>query len=160
MNLIVDASAILRQILSRRVPRLLVHPRLDLFITHHVAEEVERNLDRRVQAMLAQGRLVEEEATALVAGAKEVMVSALTLAPATLYAIKEPEARSRLEQHCRDRDWPSVALALLMGMESDGIWTEDRDYWGCGVATWSTAVLQRVLVVAELQADRDEGSEG
>lgn len=42
MNLVVDASAILRQILSRRVPRLLVHPRLDLVITHHVAEEVKR----------------------------------------------------------------------------------------------------------------------
>ncbi len=108
---------------------------------------MERNLDRRVEAMVTQGRLTEQEGRAVVTGARDVLASALTVVPASLYGEKEGEARHRLERHCRDRDWPSVALELLMGTDSQGIWIEDRDYWGCGCAIWSTDVLQRVVLM-------------
>ncbi|HEU0020745.1 MAG TPA: PIN domain-containing protein [Dehalococcoidia bacterium] len=34
-----------------------------------------------------------------------------------------------------EADWPFVALALILGCP---IWTEDRDFFGSGVATWAT----------------------
>lgn len=36
-------------------------------------------------------------------------------------------------------DWHTVTLALAFGAD---IWTNDRDFFGCGVATWATETLQ------------------
>jgi len=52
----------------------------------------------------------------------------------SLYSAHEPAARSRIAS--RDiTDWPIVATALLLDCP---IWTEDRDFFGSGVATWTT----------------------
>ena len=32
-------------------------------------------------------------------------------------------------------DWPILASALALGCP---IWTEDADFFGCGVATWTS----------------------
>ncbi len=57
-----------------------------------------------------------------------------------IYAALEDEARAR---SLRDaRDWPAVASALALGA---GIWTDDNDFLGTGVATWTTETLQRWL---------------
>jgi predicted nucleic acid-binding protein len=50
------------------------------------------------------------------------------------YSVHEATARSRMAS--RDiTDWPIVATALLLDCP---IWTEDRDFFGSGVATWTT----------------------
>lgn len=36
-------------------------------------------------------------------------------------------------------DWPAVACALAL---TAGIWTNDNDFLGTGVATWTTETLQ------------------
>lgn len=46
------------------------------------------------------------------------------------------EALSRLPRDARD--WPVVALALSLDAE---ILTEDEDFFGCGVATWTVETL-------------------
>lgn len=51
----------------------------------------------------------------------------------TAYARFEDAARPRIEKRDPD-DWPIVATALLMNAP---IWTEDYDFFGCGVATWT-----------------------
>jgi predicted nucleic acid-binding protein len=46
----------------------------------------------------------------------------------------EQAARARIER--RDaKDWPVIALALATGYP---IWTEDQDFFGCGIAIWTT----------------------
>ncbi len=46
----------------------------------------------------------------------------------------EAEARKRLGT--RDpEDWPILAAALALECP---IWTEDSDFFGCGVATWTS----------------------
>ena len=60
--------------------------------------------------------------------------------PAAFYADLEEEARRRIPRD--PRDWPTVALALALGA---GIWTEDGDFLGCGLPTWTTATLARRL---------------
>ena len=51
-----------------------------------------------------------------------------------LYQFFEAVARTRIAP--RDlRDWPVVALALALNLP---IWTEDQDFFGSGIATWTT----------------------
>lgn len=45
-----------------------------------------------------------------------------------------PEARRRLARRDPD-DWPILACALALDCP---IWTEDADFFGCGVATWTS----------------------
>jgi len=39
-------------------------------------------------------------------------------------------------------DWPILATALLFNCP---IWTEDKDFFGVGVATWTTANIRFYL---------------
>jgi predicted nucleic acid-binding protein len=42
----------------------------------------------------------------------------------------------------RDKDdWPALALALALLLEC-AIWTEDQDFFGIGIATWTTNTVQ------------------
>jgi predicted nucleic acid-binding protein len=52
----------------------------------------------------------------------------------SLYGDYERLARERIETRDPD-DWPVVAVALMLDLP---IWTEDRDLFGSGVATWTT----------------------
>ena len=52
----------------------------------------------------------------------------------SLYEQHEPIARERIERRDPD-DWPVVAVALLLHLP---IWTEDQDFFGSGMATWTT----------------------
>ncbi|MHB1374958.1 MAG: PIN domain-containing protein [Thauera sp.] len=38
-----------------------------------------------------------------------------------------------------ERDWPGLAAALLMNCP---IWTEDQDFFGAGIPTWTTAIVE------------------
>jgi predicted nucleic acid-binding protein len=58
-----------------------------------------------------------------------------------LYGEYEVEARMRIV--ARDvNDWPIVAAALLLDCP---IWTEDQDFFGCGVTTWTTNNVELYL---------------
>jgi predicted nucleic acid-binding protein len=39
-------------------------------------------------------------------------------------------------------DWPILAAALALGCP---IWTEDTDFFGCGVATWTSSSIEVFL---------------
>jgi predicted nucleic acid-binding protein len=52
-----------------------------------------------------------------------------------VYSDFESQARERLGDRDPD-DWPILASALAIGCP---IWTEDTDFFGCGVATWTTS---------------------
>ena len=56
----------------------------------------------------------------------------------------EPLARQRLFRRDED-DWPILAAALALDCP---IWTEDTDFFGCGVAIWTTDRVELHLAVA------------
>ncbi|TWP35324.1 PIN domain-containing protein [Leekyejoonella antrihumi] len=59
----------------------------------------------------------------------------------SVYEIARDEALARIEQ--RDvRDWPILAAALTLGCP---IWTEDQDFFGTGVPTWTTDRVELYL---------------
>ena len=55
----------------------------------------------------------------------------------------EVEANAKARIASRDvRDWPAVAAALLLNCP---VWTEDKDFLGAGIATWTTATVELYL---------------
>ena len=69
-----------------------------------------------------------------------------------IYADFEIEARKRLASRDPD-DWPILAAALALGCP---IWTEDTDFFGCGVATWTSASIgsSPIVHVVGMQRER------
>jgi predicted nucleic acid-binding protein len=63
---------------------------------------------------------------------------------AETYASFESIARERIDQRDED-DWPVLAAAFALGCP---IWTEDTDFFGCGVATWTTDRVELYLTKA------------
>jgi len=59
----------------------------------------------------------------------------------SLYEDYERAARERVQIRDPD-DWPVVAVALLLDLP---IWTEDQDFFGSGVATWTTDRVELYL---------------
>ena len=57
-----------------------------------------------------------------------------------IYSALEDEARARSRRD--PDDWPVVASALALSAD---IWTNDNDFLGTGVATWTTESLQAWL---------------
>ena len=69
------------------------------------------------------------------------LVALATILGREVYCEFEAEARKRLGT--RDpEDWPILAAALALGCP---IWTEDPDFFGCGVATWTSARIDIFL---------------
>ena len=59
----------------------------------------------------------------------------------SLYEDYEKAARERVQPRDPD-DWPVVAVAPLLNLS---IWTEDQDFFGSGVATWTTDRVELYL---------------
>jgi predicted nucleic acid-binding protein len=66
------------------------------------------------------------------------------------YGALEEEAKERIT--ARDpNDWPLVAVALLLGCP---IWTEDKDFFGTGIAVWNTANVEIYLKMSKTKQQR------
>ena len=67
-----------------------------------------------------------------------------------IYGTFETAARQRLQKR-DEEDWPVLATALALECP---IWTEDADFFGAGVATWTTDRVE--LLLREVQPDPAE----
>lgn len=65
------------------------------------------------------------------------LVANVVVLDEAVYAALEDEARARSRRDAHD--WPVVACGLAL---SGGVWTNDNDFLGTGVPTWTTASLQ------------------
>ena len=70
-----------------------------------------------------------------------------TLAGMQLYhspTYRTHEATARARIHYKNmRDWPILAAAIS---ENSAIWTDDRDFFGTGVPTWTTRNVKYLTV--------------
>jgi predicted nucleic acid-binding protein len=58
-----------------------------------------------------------------------------------VYAGFEAAARQRIQERDMD-DWPLIALSMTLDCP---IWTEDKDFFGIGIATWRTRHVEIYL---------------
>jgi predicted nucleic acid-binding protein len=73
--------------------------------------------------------------------ALEYLRNIIETATPELYAVFESEARQRLRGR-DESDWPILATALGLGC---AVWTEDTDFFGTGVAVWTTNGIEIFL---------------
>jgi predicted nucleic acid-binding protein len=79
----------------------------------------------------------------------DVGVDVLNRLPALVQRIEFDvygEFEVRAKKRIRDvRDWPVLATALALDCP---VWTEDQDFFGSGVATWTTGTVTMYLASA------------
>jgi predicted nucleic acid-binding protein len=126
--LVLDANIVIRAVLGTRVRRILekYSERATFFLPESAYLEAEEHL-----AVLISDRGGDPaKGMALL----RAIVSVIDLVSAEVYGSYEAEARRRIGTRDPD-DWPILASALTF---SCPIWTEDTDFFGCGVATWTS----------------------
>ena len=133
--LVLDANILIRAVLGQRVRRILeaYADRISFFIPETAYAEAEVHLATLV---VKRGGDPAKAVRLL-----RTMAALGTVVSDDLYADFEAEARKRLAARDPD-DWPILAAALALGCP---IWTEDTDFFGCGVATWTSASIDGFL---------------
>jgi predicted nucleic acid-binding protein len=133
--LVLDANILVRAVLGSRV----------LLVLRKYAGEVEflapdtafQEAREQLPDILQRRRVPADPAMAALDSLGE-MVQTVEF---ETYAPFETVARRRIASRDVD-DWPVLAAALALGAP---IWTEDTDFFGCGVATWTTDRVELYL---------------
>ena len=132
--LVVDANILVRAVLGRRVRDVIEGAsNVSFFVPETAFVEAEEH----VAALAAKRGDDPEIALAFLRSLGHLV----ELIGCEVYGQFEVEARERLDKRDPD-DWPILASALALGCP---IWTEDTDFFGCGVATWTTDRVQMFL---------------
>lgn len=131
--LVLDANILIRAVLGSRVrgiiERHVVHA--GFFVPQCCVDEAREHLP----AIVRKRGL---DAVPLMA-AMDALLDLLQIAEPSLYADSMTEAGARLA--ARDPlDADVLALALTLNCP---IWTEDQDFFGAGVATWTSNQVER-----------------
>lgn len=133
--IVLDANILLRAVLGKQVPALLERysERTRYFTASICYTEVRKHLP----AILGRRGLPPEPFYHAIDTLEKVVIPLDEM----IYGDFEIEARQRIQ--VRDRhDWPLLALALTLHCP---IWTEDKDFFGTGVATWQTRNVELYL---------------
>jgi predicted nucleic acid-binding protein len=133
--LVVDANILVRAVLGKRVRAVIetYAGQVSFFVPDVAFAEAVEHLPALVikrggdpeKALLflrSLGRLVE-------------------LIGSEVYGEFAAEAQERLGDRDRE-DWPILACALAFGCP---VWTEDTDFFGCGVPTWTSSRVEMFL---------------
>lgn len=140
--LVLDASTAVAEALRQRGLALFQDERLELYMSEAAWSETRHELARRVTLVTARRGLLPNEQDALLTATVTSLSACLNIVPTEAFAPFETPARARIPRD--PNDWASVALALAIDA---GVWTEDRDFFGSGLATWSTPVLDYHLTM-------------
>ena len=136
MRHLVDASALVADLLRVAGRERLADGRLELFIAEHTFAEVAHELPKRVERFAERRSLDARLVERLVAECLAAVDDNLVVVPEAAYAPLEEEARWRSPRD--PHDWPVVAAALAVG---GAVWTNDKDFLGTGIATWTTETM-------------------
>lgn len=135
-RLVIDANILIRAVLGSRVRTLL-----ELYcdtVAFYVAEANAEEAKFYLSNVLAAKHNLSEALWRSVFDGVLNIVQVITNDTLT-----ELEVKAKARIGSRDiNDWPAVAAALLLDCP---VWTEDQDFFGSGVATWTTATIELYL---------------
>ncbi len=138
--LVLDANILIRAVLGRRVLVLLVRygASVQFFAPDSAFEEAREHLP----AIVSKRNLPAAEGLEVLDSLSRIVQP---IGSGT-YSTFEQTARQRLAGR-DEEDWPVLAAALALNCP---IWTEDSDFFGAGVATWTTDRVELFLKNAGL----------
>ena len=136
--LVLDANILIRAVLGSRV----------LFLLRQYIEQVEflasdtafEEARERLPEILDRRKVPVAPALAILG----LLTGLVQTVEVETYEPFEDLARQRIAK-CDEDDWPILASALALDCP---IWTEDTDFFGCGVATWTTDRVELYLAKA------------
>ena len=126
--IVLDANIIIRAVLGTKVRDLIINnsDKIDFFTPEVCIEDAEKYLPQ----VFINRKIPPDPALALLKHIKG-MLRIVTL---EMYKDYKDTAIRRIQ--VRDiNDWPIVATALTF---NSAIWTEDQDFFGSGISTWTT----------------------
>jgi len=126
--LVVDANILVRAVLGKRVRGVIEAYAEDT--SFFVPETAYAEAEEHLPTLIVKRGGDPEKALALLRSLRSLVV----VIGSEVYGGLEAEARERLAMRDAD-DWPILASALALACP---IWTEDSDFFGCGVATWTS----------------------
>jgi predicted nucleic acid-binding protein len=134
-RLVIDANILIRAVFGQRVRQLIAEScdNVAFYVAEANYDEAEHYL-----AELAPARGIAEPVWR---ASLDSVMAAVQLVGQGELAIMAAEAHARIDRR-DENDWPAVAAALLLNCP---IWTEDQDFFGAGVATWTTATVEIYL---------------
>ena len=134
--LVLDANILMRAVLGKRARALLAKyaARIE-FVAPDVAFAEAR---KHLPEVIERRNLPAEPFVKYFAS----LAAVVGIVESETYSGFEAVARRRLARRDED-DWPILASALALRCP---IWTEDTDFFGCGVATWTTDRVELYLV--------------
>jgi predicted nucleic acid-binding protein len=144
--IVLDANVLIRAVLGSRVPALLaMHAsRVSFLAPQTVFDEARRHLPAVLAKRAASAAAIQASEQKL-----DALASVIAVIPAASYELLKLKAIARIGPRDPD-DWPVLACALLADCP---IWTEDRDFFGAGVATWTTARVETYFNESDAGAD-------
>src|SRR5512146_595445 len=127
-GLVLDANILLRAVFGKRVPEIL--QKYGDEARFYAPDVCFDDAEKYISAISQRRRLDCDLAISVLRQVARIVERV----DRSLYDEHEDVARQRMRT--RDiEDWPVVAAALLLNLP---VWTEDQDFFGSGVATWTT----------------------
>lgn len=125
--IIFDANILVRAVLGTKVAHLLtLYRNIGFFSPDVCFEDAKKYIPSILQKRSDPTRRAIEMLDRL--------PDLITCIPIEQYQTHREEAKHRIRS--RDlADWPVIAAALTL---NSPIWTEDQDFFGVGIATWTT----------------------
>jgi len=131
--LVIDANILIRAVLGKKVLDLL--SRYKDSTVFFAPDEAYADAEKYLPPIFIQRKLDWNLGASVLA----TLPALVQLVDADVYRIFEVEARGRIRD---ERDWPVLATALALNCP---IWTEDADFFGSGIATWTTSTVPLFL---------------
>ena len=133
--IVLDANILIRAVLGKRVRELIFE---NASTVKFFAPDVAYADARQCLPALLEDRDVMGNAAMMVLDGLEGVVQAIEF---ELYVGIQQQALQRIA--VRDaEDWPVLACAMTIGCP---VWTEDADFFGSGVASWTTDRVELYL---------------
>ena len=141
MRLIVDANILVSELIRQRGRKLIARPELELYMAEKAWDETTYELNKRVNKIIDKGIFSLTVGQNLLKDGIALAEARVVIVPHKIYAPYQTVAKNRIPRD--PNDWFTVALALAI---EAAIWTNDNDFFGCGIATWTTDTLLAHLI--------------
>ncbi|BAQ62973.1 hypothetical protein GM3708_3379 [Geminocystis sp. NIES-3708] len=136
MRLVIDANILVAELIRQRGRELILDPIWELYMPEKQWEESCYELEKRINTMIKKGVFSPSTGQNLLQDSLKLAQTKVTLIPLKFYSDYQTIALTRIPRD--PNDWQTVALALSL---SASIWTQDQDFFGCGIAIWTTDTL-------------------
>jgi predicted nucleic acid-binding protein len=145
--IVLDANILIRAVMGRRVRQLLEEyaGREVRFVAPDVAYA---DAEKYLPPLLKKRGKPDAD----VSSSLRYLQHLVELVDRESYGAFEQEARQRLRGRDED-DWPVLATALAL---SYPIWTEDADFFGTGIAIWTSNRVEIFLKVQTQPSEPDD----